>query len=253
MQNINDKLIVPLDVGTLDRARYFIDMLYPMVKSFKIGGQLFTAYGPDAVKMVGAKGARVFLDLKFHDIPNTVFAGVVSGTALSCAMIPRETEVKENAQVEALHWPVFMMTVHIDLQGDEAMLKKAVEGAQGKAKELGRDKPYIVGVTVLTSDACGEDTLEIVLKKAKLAKEAGLDGVVCSVGEAAAVRKTYGNNFIIVTPGIRPRGAPKNDQKRTATPSEAIKAGANFIVVGRPILEAEDPRKAAEAVIRELS
>lgn len=246
MLDLKEKLIVALDVDKLYEAKRFVDTLYPTVKFFKVGSQLFTAVGPKAVKMVGEKGARVFLDLKFYDIPDTVFSGVASGTGMSCEMIPIKTEVKDHV----VSWPVFMMTVHIDLQDNREMLIKAVEGAEKKAKESGRDKPFIVGVTVLTSDNKQNDTLKIVLEKARLAKETGLDGIVCSVHEAEAVRKEFGKDFIIVTPGIRSAGATVNDQKRVATAEEAIKAGANFIVVGRPILEAEDPLEAVKNLLQ---
>ena len=248
MQNISDKLIVALDVDNLAKAKKLVDTLFPTVKIFKVGSQLFTAVGPEAVKMIGEKGARVFLDLKFHDIPNTVFSGVASGTGMSCEMISIKTEVKNYA----VSWPVFMMTVHIDLQDNREMLIKAAEGAEKKAKELRRDKPFIVGVTVLTSGSNDEDTLRIVLEKARLAKEAGLDGIVCSTYEVAQVRKELGKEFIIVTPGIRPKGAEKNDQKRTATAQEAIAAGADYIVVGRPIIEAKDPLKVTENILAEI-
>ncbi len=226
MCNIKDKLIVALDVDTLDKAGHFVDVLYPTVKLFKIGSQLFTACGPQAVKMVTEKGGSVFLDLKFYDIPNTVRSAVLSGANLT---------------------GVFMMTVHI--AGGAEMLKKAVEGAVEKAAELKIKRPLIVGITVLTSDKSSINTIETVLERAKLALESGLDGVVCSVHEASAVREICGKNFIIVTPGIRPAGAEAGDQKRVATARSAIDAGANYIVVGRPILEAPDPLEAAKNLL----
>jgi orotidine-5'-phosphate decarboxylase len=158
-------------------------------------------------------------------------------------MVAIKSEVKKS-------WPVFMMTVYIDLEGDKKMLERAVEGAKRRTEEVGRDRPpYIVGVTVLTSSDYSENTSTIVLEKAKLAKEAGLDGVVCSAHEAAVVREACGRDFIIVTPGIRPKGYKADDQKRTATAQEAINAGANYIVVGRPILEAKDPLKAIDGLL----
>lgn len=238
MQNIKERLIVALDVDTFDQAKDLVDSLYPTVKLFKIGGQLFTAFGPDAVKLVGAKGGRVFLDLKFHDIPHTVFCSTSSGT--SCSFVPTATSQP----------PVFMMTVHTG--GGEEMLKAAVEGAQTRATQLNINRPLIVGVTKLTSDKGETNTLEVVLEKARLAKKAGLDGVVCSAHEVAAVRKDCGKDFIIVTPGIRPKGAEAGDQQRVATAKDAISAGANYIVVGRPILEARDPLEAAKNIIKEM-
>jgi len=143
-----------------------------------------------------------------------------------------------------------MLTVHT--QGEKEMLEAAVNGARDKSEKSGKPKPLVVGVTVLTSTSKTEGTIGEVLKRAKLAKEAGLDGVVCSVQEALEVRKACGDDFIIVTPGIRPQGAEKNDQKRCATPQEAVKAGANFIVVGRPILEANDPLLAAKEILNSI-
>lgn len=242
MQDISDKLIVALDVDTLDKAGHLVDILYPTVKLFKIGSQLFTAQGPEVVRMIGKKGAKVFLDLKFHDIPNTVFASVCSSTALGMAPVP----VEENlAMFESGY--VFMITVHT--QGGPDIMKAAARGAQATSRELNIKKPYIVGVTVLTSEE-QKDTAKVVLERAILAQQAGLDGVVCSVHEAAAVRKTCGKDFIIVTPGIRPKGANSDDQKRVATVQEAIAAGANYMVVGRPIVEAKDPLQAAREIIR---
>jgi len=252
------ELIVALDVDNLKLAKAFVDKLYPTVKIFKIGNQLFTAYGPKAVKMVGEKGGKVFLDLKFNDIPNTVqnasysstgMGGTITFASLYSYITSRlrlEQEVKD-----AMQYPVAMLTVHATT-GMEA-LQGAVKGVTERAKELKITRPRIVGVTVLTSDKLGEETLRLVLERANYVKQAGLDGVVCSVHEAAAVRKACGEDFIIVTPGIRPAVSKIDDQKRIATPEEAKKAGANFIVVGRPILEAENPLKVAEAIVNSLS
>lgn len=241
MQDISDKLIVALDVDTLEDAKRFVDVLYPTVKLFKVGSQLFTACGAAAVIMVGKKGAKVFLDLKFHDIPNTVLASMRSSTALGMEPVPSDGDLE---MFESGY--VFMITVHT--QGGPEMLKAAVKGAEETSKELNIKKPYVVGVTVLTSDEQG-DAAKVVLERAKLAQEAGLDGVVCSAHEAAAVREEFGKDFIIVTPGIRPKGAKADDQNRVATAKEAFAAGANYIVVGRPILEAKDPLKAASELI----
>jgi orotidine-5'-phosphate decarboxylase len=143
--------------------------------------------------------------------------------------------------------PVFMMTVHT--KGGINMLRDAVKGATDKAKELNIKKPFIVGVTRLTSDEETEDTKEVVLGAARLAKDAGLDGVVCGVPEAEAVRREFGKDFLIVTPGIRSKNDPAGDQKRTGTANEAFRAGADFIVVGRPILKAKEPLKALKKLI----
>jgi orotidine-5'-phosphate decarboxylase len=244
MQNIDEKLIVALDVETLEQAKHFVDILYPRVKLFKVGSQLFTACGPEAVKMIGEKGGKVFLDLKFHDIPNTVYLATSSGSA-SCIQISKA--IKRGGVQNTITPPVFMMTVHT--KGGREMLEEAARGAKEKAEELNIVKPYVVGVTRLTSDPDTADIAGQVLGAVKLAKDAGLDGVVCAVSEAQKIRKEFGKDFIIVTPGIRSKGAKINDQKRVATAEEAIAAGADYLVVGRPILEAKDPLMAAQEII----
>jgi orotidine-5'-phosphate decarboxylase len=230
-----EKLIVALDMKTLEEAGQIVKKLSPAVKIFKVGMGLFTSYGPEAVKMVHDKGAKVFLDLKFHDIPNTVAHAVKSAAKLG----------------------VFMMNIHA-LGGSEMMLR-ATEAALESADSSGK-KPILLGVTVLTSmdqALIGEIGIdkrieEEVLSLARLGKDAGLDGVVASPNETALIRQNLGKNFIIVTPGIRPAGAEKSDQKRTMTPKEAIGAGADYIVVGRPIIEAKDPAEAAKKIIKEM-
>ena len=222
------QLIVALDVDNLKQAEYFVDTLYPTVKIFKVGNQLFTACGPEAIRTITKKGAQVFLDLKFHDIPNTVREAVIAGATSA-----------------------IMMTVHI--KGGREMLEAAIRGATEKAKELNINRPFIVGVTRLTSENKNEATKEDVLKAARLAKDAGLDGVVCSVHEAGDVRKECGDDFLIITPGIRPKGYPSDDQSRVATAKEAIKAGADFIVVGRPIIKAKDPLAVTKGIVEEIS
>jgi len=246
------ELIVALDKDTLEDAERFVNILYPTVKLFKIGSQLFTAYGPEAVKKIGEKGARVFLDLKFKDIKKTVYSAVTSGTGLTCTFVSHMTEGGNEDIKNAVQYPVFMMTVHTG-DAEKEMLQEAVKGASDKAKKLRIEKPLIVGVTVLTDVSKIEDTVNEVLKRARIAKEAGLDGVVCSVWEAEAIRENFGEDFIIVTPGIRPTGTDSGDQKRFATPAEAKKAGANFIVVGRPVLEAKDPLKLVQGILQEIS
>lgn len=242
MPDLKDQLIVALDVETLEKAQAIVDKLRGAVRFFKIGSQLFTAYGPEAVTTIAEKGSKIFLDLKFYDIPNTVFASVCSSTALGFIEVPSS---KDLGMFELGH--VFMVTVHA--QGGFDMMKKAAQGAAETARELNIKRPYIIGVTVLTSEGQEEDTANIVLGRAKLAKEAGLDGVVCSAYEASVVRQACGENFIIVTPGIRAVGAVSDDQKRKATARQAIEAGANFIVVGRPIIEAKDPLKAVQDLL----
>jgi orotidine-5'-phosphate decarboxylase len=215
---IKDRLIVALDVDSLFQAEKIVNLLYPEVKIFKVGSQLFTAAGLEIIKLIHKHGAEVFLDLKYHDIPNTV----------------------KNAVSAAANLKVKMLTVHIC--GGQDMLKSAVSVA---------NRPKIIGVTVLTSKS-EENVKDKVLGLVKIAKESGLDGVVCSVGEASAVKKECGKDFIVVTPGIRPQGAAKDDQARVATAKDAIKAGSDFIVVGRPIIEAKDPKLAAQKILEEI-
>ena len=215
------EIILALDVDSLQKAKYFVNKLYPKIKIFKVGVQLFTAFGPKVVEAINKKGAEVFLDLKFFDIPNTV----------------------ANAVRQAVRLKVKMLTLHI--LGDEEMLRQAAAAAKDEAKRLRVKRPLLIGVTVLTSkEANSSDVLTL----AKIGLESGLDGVVCSVREAASLRKNINKRFVIVTPGIRPLGVNRNDQKRTATVAEAVRAGSDFLVIGRPILEAKDPVKVAEGL-----
>ncbi|MDD2702481.1 MAG: orotidine-5'-phosphate decarboxylase [Candidatus Omnitrophica bacterium] len=218
----NTNLIVALDVDTFDRARYFVDKLYPSVGIFKVGFQLFTAAGPRVIEYIRNKGAEVFLDLKFYDIPNTV----------ACA-------VRQSVRLD-----IRMITVHIS--GGKEMVSAAAQAARTEAKLLRRRRPLLIGVTVLTSR---ETSPADVLKLAREGMASGLDGVVCSAREVRLLRKTIKKKFIIVTPGIRPKTSPHDDQKRTATAEEALNAGSDYLVVGRPILEAGDPLKAVENIL----
>jgi orotidine-5'-phosphate decarboxylase len=249
MQRLNaPEIILALDVDTLEKAKYFVDLLYPKIRLFKIGSQLFTAGGPDVVKMVGDKGGKVFLDLKFHDIPNTVYCSIGSGSTISIVShrVDVDREIKND-----ITFPVFMMTVHI--KGGRSMLEAAVKGAIEKSKELKIEKPFIVGVTRLTSDDNGKNTLDDVLEAARLAKDSGLDGVVCSALEAAKVREIFGADFLIVTPGIRTSKDVMDDQKRAASVKDAVKAGSNFLVIGRPILKADNPIAKTDELLGELN
>lgn len=220
------KLILALDVDTQERAKYFINRLSPKIKIFKIGLQLFTICGPEIIEFIRKKGAQVFLDLKFFDIPNTV----------------------ANATRAAARLKVKMSTLHIS--GGQEMLKAAVKAAKEEAASLKINRPLLIGVTVLTSQKAKPVQ---VLRLAKAGLSCGLDGVVCSAREAALLRKAVKKKFIIVTPGIRPKGYDAGDQKRTATVWDAVKAGSDFLVVGRPILKAADPLKAAEEIISEIN
>jgi len=215
-------IILALDVDDFQKAKYFVNKLYPKIKIFKVGVQLFTACGPKVVEYIRKKGAEVFLDLKFFDIPNTV----------------------AHAVRMAVRMKVKMLTLHI--LGDEEMLQAAVKAADDEARKIKTKRPLLIGVTVLTSK---ETASSDVLTLARIGIGAGLDGVVCSVREVPLLRKAIKKKFVFVTPGIRPKGAASHDQKRTATVEDAKNAGSNFLVIGRPILEASDPLK----VIREIN
>ena len=224
-----DRLIVALDVPKADAARALVDRLAGRVGLFKVGSQLFTAAGPDIVREIVTRGEKVFLDLKFHDIPNTVAGAVASAARLGVSLV----------DVHGL--------------GGGAM----VEAAVGALPAMGT---RLLAITVLTSH--DEDTLDeigvngtmldSVRRLAVLAKEAGADGVVASPHEVALIREACGSDFLIVTPGIRPAGAARGDQSRAATPGAALAAGADYLVVGRPITEAPDPAAAADAIVREM-
>lgn len=216
-----ERLIVALDFPSLAEAAEMVGKLAPVVSWFKVGSELFTAAGPDAVAMVRAYGGKVFLDLKYHDIPNTVHRAVAAAGRLG----------------------VVMLNVHI--AGGEAVLRAAIEASQS----LSGPRPLVLGVTVLTSDEMDVGT---VVKSARLARTCGLHGVIASAREAVAIKKACGEEFIVVTPGIRPSGWPGDDQRRTMTPAAAIREGSDYLVVGRPITAATDPRFAAETVLAEF-
>jgi orotidine-5'-phosphate decarboxylase len=234
-------LIVALDFDSLSSAVRFAKQVADLVGMFKIGNQLFTAAGPAAVKEVAAMGAGIFLDLKFHDIPNTVAGAVLSAAAMTGVQL-----------------------VNVHALGGKAMLEAAVQ-AISAGVPMGADRPRLLAVTILTSmdqktmkevGIAGAPKLRVT-KLAQLAKRAGVDGVVASVQEAKAIRKACGRDYLIVTPGVRPKekSSPTehDDQARTATPTEAIRAGADFLVVGRPILAAADPRAAAQSIVEEIA
>jgi orotidine-5'-phosphate decarboxylase len=234
-------LIVALDFDSLTTALKFAKQVADLVGMFKIGSQLFTAAGPSAVKEIAALGPGIFLDLKFHDIPNTV-----AGAVLSCAAMTG------------------VQLVNVHALGGSAMVHAAAQ-AISAGVPMGADRPRLLAVTILTSmdqkamrevGIGGPPKLRVV-KLAQLAKKSGADGVVASVQEARAIRKACGRDFLIVTPGVRPKekttGARSDDHARTATPSEAIRGGADFIVVGRPILAAADPRAAAQEIVDEIA
>jgi len=206
-----DKIIVALDVHTIKEAERLVDILNPYISVFKVGMELFYSCGPKAIDLIKKRDKDIFLDLKFHDIPNTV----------------------KNSVRAVTRFGIFMFNVHA--QGGTDMMKAALEGAEEESDRLGIDRPRILGVTILTSIESSEES---VLSLASLTKESGIDGVVASPQEARTIRKELGKDFLIVTPGIRPAGSEKGDQKRTATPREALDAGVDYIVIGRPITKA---------------
>jgi orotidine-5'-phosphate decarboxylase len=232
------QLVVALDVESGARALELATQLRDLAGGFKVGSRLFTLQGPDLVRSLVDAGTNVFLDLKFHDIPNTVSQAVEAAVSTG----------------------VWMLNVHAS--GGVPMMQAAARAAADAASRGGRRRPLVIGVTVLTSmdDATLKETgvqrplFDQVVALARMTQTAGLDGVVASPQETAAIRAACGPDFAIVTPGIRgaSAGTEKNDQSRTMGPAEAIKAGASYIVVGRPIIGAADPRAAAEAIVREL-
>jgi orotidine-5'-phosphate decarboxylase len=234
------RLIVALDFDALSPALRFAEKTADLVGMFKIGSQLFTAEGPGVIAKIAALGAGIFLDLKFHDIPNTVAGAVLAATGLPGVQL-----------------------INVHALGGRAMLEAAAQAIHA-AQPLDADRPRLLAVTLLTSldqeamrgVGISGPSRERAVKLARLARKAGVDGVVASVQETRAIRKACGRDFLIVTPGVRPKEAgahrARDDQARTATPSEAIRAGADYIVVGRPILAAADPRAAAQAILQEI-
>ena len=234
---LSNRIIVALDVATFDEARQLLDQLGEMPVAFKVGSQLFTSVGPDIIKDIKGRGKTLFLDLKFHDIPNTV----------------------ARAAEAAVELGVDIFNIHI--AGGMEMMRDAAEATKSKAAELGIKKPIILGVTVLTS--IDESMFQRVLNTdvsiqdqivhmAKLAQRAGLDGVVASPQEIKLIRTACGSDFVILTPGVRPEWASKDDQKRTMIPSQAVAAGADYVVIGRPIRQAPNPVDALRRIFQEL-
>jgi orotidine-5'-phosphate decarboxylase len=234
---MKNPIIVALDVPSAEQALKLAEQVAPAVGAFKIGKELFVSAGPDIVKRVRATGANVFLDLKFHDIPNTVAKAVAAAARLD----------------------VQMLTIHTC--GGSEMMRAAEKSAQDTAKSLGLQPPLVLGVTVLTSIdshtlteiGCQPNVGHQVERLAELAAKSGLRGLVCSPLEIAALRKILPAEIQLVTPGIRTGAEKADDQKRTLSPREAIEAGANWLVIGRPIYAAENPRVAAEKILESLS
>jgi len=232
-----DKIIFALDVDHFSEAQRWVTLLKDHVGIFKVGKQLFTHAGPKIVDMIRQKGQKAFLDLKFHDIPNTVAKAGEEATKLNVAMF------------------------NLHALGGVEMMRKTVEASRATAKNLGIPRPIILAVTILTS--MDEETLkevgvqgpllEEVGRLALLASRAGVDGVVASPQEIGIIRQKCGEKFLIVTPGIRLPTDKKDDQKRTLSPKEAVAAGANYLVIGRPIKEAKDPLEAVQKIIEDIS
>ena len=226
------RVIVALDYANGDQARQFVDRLEPGSCRLKIGKELFTREGPELVRYFTANGYEVFLDLKFHDIPNTVARACQAAASLG----------------------VWMMNVHAS--GGSRMMS----AARAALDELGPSRPLLIGVTVLTS--MGSDDLKElgvnadpgkqVLRLAALARASALDGVVCSPQEASLLREEFGERFMLVTPGVRPKGASMDDQSRVLTPADAIRSGSDYLVMGRPITRAGDPAEELKRINLEL-
>jgi orotidine-5'-phosphate decarboxylase len=230
------RIIVALDVDSLAEARRVVRLLAPHVQCFKIGKQLFVAAGPEVVRVVQRSGRDVFLDLKFHDIPNTVAAAVV----------------------EAARLGVRFVDVHAS--GGSDMMRAARDEVARRCRAERLRRPLLLAVTVLTSlDASDLAAVGVsatperqVLRLARLAAGSGMDGVICSPHEIAPLRRALGRRVTIVTPGVRPAGAAVADQKRVLTPGKAIAAGADYLVIGRPIVQAADPQAAVRAIAADM-
>lgn len=225
-------VIVALDYSDEKQALSFVDRIDPSTCQLKVGKEMFTLFGPQFVRALHGRGFKVFLDLKFHDIPNTTAKAVAAAAELG----------------------VWMVNVHAS--GGMRMMQAACEALQ----PYGKDKPLLIGVTVLTSmeqsdlNGVGLDIApqEQVMRLASLTKEAGLDGVVCSAQEASLLKEALGKEFQLVTPGIRPVGSQQGDQRRIMTPSQALQAGSDYLVIGRPITQADDPAKVLANINQEI-
>lgn len=232
----SDKLIVALDVANMAKVRQLVEQLDDSVSYYKVGMELFYGVGTDVIRYLKNSGKNIFVDLKMHDIPNTVAQGAAMLTKMGMSML----------NVHAL--------------GGADMMKGAAEAVTNMADSLSIPRPKLIAVTILTSMGDKDwSTLNYKLSiseqavlLAKMAQDSGLDGVVASPQEAALIREACGRDFLIVTPGVRPLGAESNDQSRIATPAMAMQNGATHLVVGRPITKAADPKAAAEQILKEM-
>ena len=236
MSKADERLIVALDFHTMDDVKKLVTELGDSVSYYKVGMELFYSVGGEVVTWLREQGKHVFLDLKLHDIPNTVAGGL-------CSLMNLGADI-----------------LNVHASGGYTMMKTAADRLHEAAAAQGIPCPKLIAITVLTSinqedwDGVGQ-TLpikEAVVRLAKLTKSAGLDGVVASPQEAALIREACGKDFLIVTPGVRPAGSAVNDQSRIATPAAALRNGASHLVIGRPIRAAEDPKAAAEAILKEM-
>lgn len=237
LRPFKQQLILALDVDSREKAEEWVHRLKSQLGFFKVGLQLFTKEGPELVRSIRARGGRIFLDVKYHDIPNTVAKACESAAGLG----------------------VDFVTVHA--LGGKVMMKAAAVALKSTAERMRLPRPRLLAVTILTSHDARSLKQDIglrgkpeaeVKRLALLAKSAGCDGVVCSPREIKLVRKACGPAFLIVTPGVRAAGAPKQDQKRTLSAGQAVAAGADFLVVGRPITEAEDPLEAVKSLAEDM-
>ncbi len=233
-EQARNKIIFALDVDNINDIDRWAEILTNKIGMFKVGKELFTSVGPAAVRAVKQHGGEVFLDLKYHDIPNTVAQAMLAAGRLGVKL------------------------VNLHALGGPEMMEKASKAVHAEFGDI--ERPRLLAVTILTSStretlkAVGIDypVEQMVVRLAKLAKESGMDGVVASPLEIQAIRAACGSDFLIVTPGVRPSFAATDDQKRIMTPSEAVKAGADYLVIGRPIAKATDPRQAAEMIVDEI-
>lgn len=223
-----EKIIAALDLQSREEVLEVLDML-PDVRFVKVGMELFYSTGPGLITMLKDRGLRVFLDLKIHDIPNTAYGAVKSLSKLGCDLL------------------------NLHCAGGLEMMKRARDAVVGDTKLIGVTQLTSIDQTVLNEQLGIEGTIEdCVLHYANLAKQAGLHGVVCSPNEVSMIKTAFGPSFLAVTPGVRPHGSHSQDQKRTMTPKEAVQAGSDYLVIGRPILASPDPQQAFNDILREI-